>query len=635
MVSSFVSGFVAGAEPAFRRVREAQDNRQMDTLLLQSQETYVAERDRLLNLAGDEDWAPEKLDQQLDVLLQRSLDVPELDEWRRQRLTNNLNNRNRAGKNGYRKSYEGKVEAVQDAEYVLQLTRGFNAIDQEARTGGGGGDFMGAYALAPFSTTPQELMDRHSDYLAGTLEELNADKSLEAQEKLAKRQLAAEKAIKGIHKSYQADYNKHHNARLDAVIAERVGQTASGVEDAIRDAFRQLDMGAGSATQGLESIVAALDYENISQLAEMRGKAYTDVVSEGDLQKVLGSMLAMRFLGEHTPAEADTDSTSWRAWVQELENSQNDEALSSVFSNILGADTAEFVKTNTAAIVSAARADVNRQRPTEAIRRQNYELFQKNADARITALAEDLSETSLFDEQANLFRATIDAAFDPDVGDDGSGNVPWLDVLGSQMSSLAAKEAFGHLTEFGDQNLKNPKAAENYNKISKYLGDRIATTLNVMNQPGYATENLATLDEEQRDIILRDVVQKTAPEFNNVDNYFVQGGQMSGTAKEAFTRFAQARGFIPPAYIDFVQREIDNYEQQVRAGQYRGSTQETADKAQLQPVTKHVSSILNSKVFAVLPLSQRKGLNDLMDKLLAIRNPGSSEAPRPANQGAE
>ena len=640
MVSGFFSGFVSGAAPSFRRAQEAEDERKLNTLLLQSSEAYIAEKDRLLNLADDEDWAPNKVDQQLDTLLERSLAVPDLDDWRRQRLTNDLNNRNRAGKNGYRNRYEGKVDAVEEAQYALELTQGFQAIDARARGGGAPADEFSGAAPQPFSISPADGMTQYADYLAGTLDELNADPSLEAQEKVLKRQLTAQKAIKTIHDGYKRDYNKYHNDLRDALIAQTVEQSRIRVEEAVRGVFTHLGMPvseddpAAKAAMDPGSIVAALDYDNIRQLAATRGKTYFDVVDKDGLQEVLGSLLAVKFLQTKGPEEADTDSVFWRSWVRELENTQNDKQLSAVFSDVLGSETAEFVKTNASEIINQARKAVNVQRPTRAILEQDHRQRETNAKETTDALLGGMRAASLFDEEAAIFRQTFDAAFELGVGDDG--DMRWLDVLNGQMEELAAQGVFGPQTEFGDQAIFNENTKANATKIYDYVGDRVQRTLNVLNQPGYATENLATLTEpEDRNIILRDVVRQVAPEFNDQNNYFVQDDKLSDTAGNALTGFAQTRGVVPPAYIDFVEREIENYRQQERGGEFRGDTQETADKARLNPVRMHLNSILNSKIFVVLPINQRTKLNDLIDALNEIRDPRASEAPRPNSARGE
>ena len=646
MVSSFLSGVASGAAPAFARMQEAdarkqeaEDGRKLNTLLLQSSEAYVAEKDRLLNLAGEEDWAPNKVDQQLDMLLKRSLDVSGLDDWRRQRLTNDLNTRNRAGKKGYRNGHEGKVDAVERAQYALQLTQGFHAIDDSARSGGAPADEFGGAAPQPFSISPADIMPQYADYLAGTLEELSADSSLEAQEKVLTRQLAAQKSIRVIHNAYRRDYIKHHNDLRDALITQTVEESRMRVENAVRDVFTHLNMPASEddpaakAAMDPGSIVAALDYDNIRQLAETRGKTYFDVVDKGGLQEVLGSLLAVKFLQTHRPEEADTDSVIWRTWVRELENTQNDSQLSAVFSDVLGSETAEFVKTNASQIINKARGAVDVQRPTQAILKQNYTRRETDAKANTNALLEEIETASLFGEEAAMFRQTLTAAFDPSVGDDG--DMPWLDVLGGEIDELAARGVFGPQTEFGDQTIFNDNTTANTTKIYNYVSGRVAQTLNVLNQPGYATENLATLKEEDRNIILRDVVKQVEPKFNDQNNYFVQNDKLSDTARDALTRFAGTRGFVPPAYVDFVEREIESYRQQERAGEYRGDAQETADKARLNPVRMHLNGILNSKIFVALPINQRKKLNDLMDDLKEIRDPSASEAPRFDGTGAK
>ncbi len=641
MSLSFAAGFARGVAPSLTKITEKNDLRSLRALTVQAEESYLAEKDRILNIASDEDWSADKVDQQLDALTRKTLSNPALqtDDLIYETLRKQLNVRTRAASNGYRNKYEGKVEDVREAEYALELTRGFQDISDRARGGAPAGEFSGGFVSTPFSVTPEELMAEYSAYFASTLEDLSQDKSLEGRAKLAKRQLTGQKAIKTIHDGYKRDYNKYQNDRLDALIDQNLNNSRRAVEDALRNVQAHLSMPvdeddeAARAAMDPRSIVAALNYENISALAARRGKTYFDVADQTDLQNTLGGLLAIRFLNEYTQEEADTNSVTWASWVRELENNQNDKELSAVFSDIFGDETALFVKTNTPEIVSAARTAVNIQRPTRAIAQQIYERTETNAAETTNALLEGFRSTSLLDDTA-IFRQTFNAAFDPGVGDDGG--MYWRDVLDTQMQKLTGQGFFGPQTEFGDQEVYNETTAENVRRVYDYVGDRVQRTLNVLNQPGYATENLATLTEpEDRNIILRDVVRQVAPEFNDQNNYFVQDDKLSDTARNALTGFARTRGFVPPAFIDFVEREIENYEQQELAGEFRGDAQETADKARLNPVRMQLNSILNSKIFVVLPINQRKDLNKLKRVLDEIRDPRASEAPRPNSARGE
>jgi hypothetical protein len=195
MVSSFLSGVASGAAPAFARQRRLEDTRQLRASITQAEGAYLAQKDQLLNLAAEEDWDPNKVDEQLATITTQSLASPDLqkDPLLFAQLEKALNSNTRNALNGYRNKHEGKVEAVEEAEYLLQLNRGFGDISDRARGGGPAGEFSGGFNVKPFGTAPSELLEQHSEYLAGTLEDVAQDQSLEGQARLASRLLSAEK----------------------------------------------------------------------------------------------------------------------------------------------------------------------------------------------------------------------------------------------------------------------------------------------------------------------------------------------------------------------------------------------------------------------------------------------------------
>ena len=643
MSLAFASGFARGAAPSFANKVERNETRALRARVSRAEESYLAEKDRIINLARNQDWDADKVDQHLDGLTSRTLADPELqkDELIFAQLEKSLGIRTRSARNGYRDTYEGKLETVNDAEEALGMHRSMSAIAESARASSVAGEFSGGFVTDPYSTTPDELLGQASDYLAGVMEELAKDNSLEGRAKYAKRMLAAEKSIKSIHSSYKRDYNKYQSERLDAFINESFSVRAERVEDATREAMtaiglpmRQDDLAARAAMDP-QSIVEALDYESMSVLAERAGKTYFDIADETQLEKVLGSMLAMRFLKETTAEDASTDSVEWRSWAQAIQNITDDSSLNGIFSNIFGDDTAVFVKANSSEIMSAAKAAVNVQRPTTAILRQAYDVRQQTGDESTSALKDGLTTSSLFDSEAQAFRATIDAAFSPDVdlGDDGS--LPWNEVLNRQIADYEAKGFFGNTKQFGDVNLDNMKTRNNAKAITDYLGERIQRTRSVLQFPGYVGDALAKVkDEADKDIILADAVRQIDKNngvgFSDSNNYFVEGRKLSPTALYATTKFGRTRGFVPPAYVDFLEGELDRFESQELQGQFTATGQRIQDKAQLSISMKHLNKFLTTDAYIRLPKHQKTSLNDIYRRYANIRDAGQTREPTTA-----
>jgi hypothetical protein len=643
MSLAFASGFVRGAAPGLASTVERNETRTLRAKVSRAEESYLAEKDRIINLARDQDWDANKVDQHLDALTSRTLADPDLqkDELIFSQLQKSLGIRTRAARNGYRDKYEGRLESVKDAEEALEMHRSMSAIAESARTSGVAGEFSGGFVTDPYSVTPEELLAQTSDYLAGAMEGLAKDKSLEGRTKYAKRMLAAEKTIKTIHGTYKKEYNKYQSDRLDELIENSFSVRAERTENSIREAMTAMGLPVpqddveARAAMDPQSIVEALDYENMSALATQAHKTYFDIADETQLEKVLGSMLAMRFLKETTAEEASTDSVEWKSWAQAIENITDDASLNGIFSNIFGDDTAVFVKANSSEIMSAARAAVNVQRPTTAILQQAYNVRQQTGDENTSALTDSLAASSLFGPEAQMFQATINAAFSPDVdfGDDGS--LPWYEVLKRQIANHEAKEFFGNTKQFGDASIQNTQTRDNIRKIQDYIGERIERTRRVIQFPGYVGNALAKVtDKADKDIILADAVRQidknNGAGFSDSNNYFVEGGKLSPTALDATTKFGRTRGFVPPAYIDFVRNSLERLQMQDQAqGQFRGQTQAIADRAELEPIMRNLGRFLNTSSYRNLPKHQAEALNGLHKNYLDIRNFANNERRTP------
>ena len=607
MVSSFLSGVISGAAPSFARQLQAEDTRQLRASITQAQEAYLAQKNKLLNLAAEEDWDPNKVDEQLGTITTQSLANPDLqkDPLLFAQLEKALKSNTRNALNGYRNKHEGKVEAVEEAEYFLELNRAFRDISDRARNGGLAGEFSGGFDVGPFDLTPNELLAQHSEYLAGTLEDVAQDQSLEGQEKYAQRLLSAEKAINSINRSYTSDYNKYQNNRLDSMIVALQEATTKNVEDAIRTAFTHLNTpmpendSAGMAATDPRSLVSALNYETINAVAAQRGKDYFEVTDTDDLQNVLGSMLALDFLKKNSALDADTDSTMWKSMVKAIENMQDDSKLSSVFYNAFGDETARFVKANTTQILADAKRIVNDQRPTVALQEDRYKKVQDARDVQTNQRIDLDKRTSALNLSPEIQRIYQTAIVSPDP----LMAMSWVDQTYDIFEYELAAGVYGPPRSFGDNNRVNDRAVKNQQKARDAVLNRVNNTLGVMQYPGKSFKFIGSLNASEQNVVLSDVVQFTKPELNNIDLYSVEGTEFSAGARDAVS-FLQRRGFAPPAFIDFIENQVRTYELELSDPASGDRNQQVEDRSTVDFLSQTLNTLLNSKLYRQLPQHQ-------------------------------
>jgi hypothetical protein len=623
MVSSFLSGVASGAAPAFARQRRLEDTRQLRASITQAEGAYLAQKDQLLNLAAEEDWDPNKVDEQLATITTQSLASPDLqkDPLLFAQLEKALNSNTRNALNGYRNKHEGKVEAVEEAEYLLQLNRGFGDISDRARGGGPAGEFSGGFNVKPFGTAPSELLEQHSEYLAGTLEDVAQDQSLEGQARLASRLLSAEKAINSINRSYTSDYNKYQNNRLDSII-EAMQEAASGnFEDAARTAFTHLNTplpesdSAAMAATDPRSLATAFNYEAINALAAQRGKTYFEVTDTNDLQKSLGSMLALDFLKKNSALDADTDSTMWKSMVKTIENMQDDSKLSSVFYNAFGEETARFVKANTTQILTNARGIVNTQRPTIALQEDRYNQVQDARDDQVNQAIDSNKRTSALNLSPEIQRIYQTAIVSPD----SLMAMSWVDQGYQLFENELAAGVYGPPRLFGDNSRVNDRAVKNQQKARDAVLDRVNNTRGVMQYPGKSSKFIGSLSASEQNVVLSDVVQFTKPELNDIDLYSVEGTEFSAGARDAVS-FLKRRGFAPPAFIDFIENQVRTYELELSDPASGDRTQQVEDRSTVDFLSQTLNTLLNSKLYRQLPQHQAAKLEAAREALSGERD---------------
>jgi hypothetical protein len=630
MSLAFASGFVRGAAPGLASTVERNETRALRAKVTQAQERYLAEKDRILNVAKNEDWDADKVSTHLSALASNTLADPALqkDELIYAQLEKGINSLTRTASNGYRTRYDGKMEAVRDAEEALGLYRDMSAIAESARTSGVAGEFSGGFVTDPYSTTPDEFLGQVSDYLAGSMAELAKDKSLEGRKKYAKRMLSAEKAIKTIHSSYKQDYITYQNERLDANINASLEQSVVAVEASIRNAFTHLSMPvneddpAAQAAMDPRSIVASLNYKMISDLAAQRGKSYFEVADKKSLQEALGSMLALNFLKKNSAPNADTNSTQWRSMVKAIENTQDDEQLSNLFHNVFGDETARFAQGNTTGIISAATRIINEQRPTVAIQEDRYKEAQKASDATTNQTLNNFRRLSVEKLPAEIVAIYETAMLRPDTLMTSS----WFDQAVEIFETGLASGVYGPPRLFGDNVRENPDAVKNKQKIEDYVLTRINNTMGIMQYPGRSRDFLRDLPESEQNVLLRDAVSfdKQMSNLNDPNLYAVEEAEFSQGANDAL-RFIQTRGFAPPAFINFVvnkARELEMVDTSTRA-----AGQASEDLVTIDFMSQTLNTLLNSPVYRQLPDHQSNALEQVRRQLANERNVASATDP--------
>ena len=176
------------------------------------------------------------------------------------------------------------------------------------------------------------------------------------------------------------------------------------------------------------------------------------------------------------------------------------------------------------------------------------------------------------------------------------------------------------------------KTRNNAKVISDYLGERIERTRSVLEFPGYVGDFLPKkMAEADKDMILADAVRQidknNGAGFSDSNNYFIEGRNLSPTALDATTKFGRTRGFVPPAYIDFLESELEKFESQERQGQFTGTGQRIQDKAQLNISMKHLNKFLTSDAYIRLPQHQKTSLNNIYDRYANIRDAGLTREP--------
>lgn len=630
MSLAFASGFARGAAPSFANKVERNETRALRAKVTQAEERYLAEKNRIVNVAQNEDWDADKVSTHLSALASNTLADPDLkkDELIYAQLEKGINSLTRTASNGYRAKYDGKMEAVRDAEDALGLYRDMSAIAESARTSGVAGEFSGGFVTDPYSTTPDELLGQASDYLAGSMAELAKDNSLEGRTKYAKRMLSAEKAIKMIHSRYKQDYITYENERLDANINASLEQSVVAVEASIRDAFTHLSMPvneddpAAQAAMDPRSIVAALNYEMINNLAAHRGKSYFEVANKTSLQEALGSMLALDFLKKNSAFNADTNSTQWRSMVKAIENMQDDQRLSNVFHNAFGDETARFVQGSTTGIISAATRIINEQRPTVAIQKDRYEEAQKASNAATDQTISNFRRLSAEKLPTEIVAIYETAILRPDTLMMSS----WFNQAEELFETGLASGVYGPPRVFGDNVRENPDAVKNRQKIEDYVLTRINNTMGIMQYPGRSRKFLRDLPESEQNVLLRDAVSfdKQMSNLNDPSLYAVEGTEFSQGANDAL-RFIQTKGFAPPAFIDFVVNKAREFEMVDVSSRTAGQASE--DLVTIDFMSQTLNTLLNGPVYRQLPDHQANALEKVRRRLAGERDVTSATDP--------